>query len=224
MNNLALSELCFIVLEASWRPPNCANKTISKVIDELPLGHPDRLLLMLYTSLKFPGAFQHSGASLLHLGRVLVYTPVQYNNAPTPERRAAEVGAWAAREDGPRGFVILHKNPKLDIVYLLLGLEIDKDGDMAKVARNFRVPLALSTELRAYLANRDPSIKYLFTESRFKDPKLNGPYSADDKGRSSWNARVNRLLHAKGLGNLRTFRLAIMKHHQAEAQKDLLQS
>ena len=28
MNNLTLSELCFIVLEASWQPPNCANKTV----------------------------------------------------------------------------------------------------------------------------------------------------------------------------------------------------
>ena len=68
MNNLTLSELCFIVLEASWQPPNCANKTVlyfSRILSYA--GHSKRKCTSSSTTVQ--EHFEHTRCCLGSLGR-----------------------------------------------------------------------------------------------------------------------------------------------------------
>ena len=73
MNNLTLSELCFIVLEASWQPPNCANKTVlyfSRILSYA--GHSKRKCTSSSTTVQ--EHFEHTRCCLGSLGRAHLLT------------------------------------------------------------------------------------------------------------------------------------------------------
>ena len=190
---------------------------VQSVIHSMKPGEPDRLIVRMYSELKFRGAAAHN-APLMNLGHVRVYRPNEHNQVPVPDQMAK----WSCDDSQPRGWLVLSKNPKQDLIHLVVGYQTDGSGNLAVLKQQLRVPLGLGQEIRAYLAGRPASLKYLFTDSKHSAQVAESLPYVNLQGRSSWQARVNRLLMSNFGVRTRQFRVAVALHHMEEAKKELL--
>ena len=190
---------------------------IQDAIAELEPGHPDRLLLMLFTELRFRGTQMHC-TPLLNFGHVHVFLPSQKGSAPSPQM----IQKWAVDEEKPRGWLILDSDMRRDQLFLVLGFETDDRGECVTIVEQVRLTATLSKELRLYLATRRPSVKYLFTSAKHSINISNSEPYTGATGRSSWNAKINRTLMRLLGCRMRDFRVAITLHKTQQAKADLL--
>jgi hypothetical protein len=102
---------------------------IQEAISKLEPGHPDRLLLMLYTELRFRGP-TCTNTPLLNFGFVQIWLTSQKGSAPSPEM----MQKWAVDEEKPRGWLILDQDMRRDQLYLVLGYEADEEGKCSRGA------------------------------------------------------------------------------------------
>ena len=192
---------------------------IQAVVSSLLPGDTDRLILRMLTDLKFRGATSHN-APLMNLGHIRVYRPNEQNQTPTQEQMAK----WCCDDDQPRGWLFLSKNAKQDTIHLVVGYQNDGSGGVAVLKQTMRVPVGLGQELRTYLAGRPPALKYLFTDSRHSANVADSQPYVGLQGRSSWQARVNRLLMSYFGVRARQFRVDVAMHHMEQAKRELLQT
>ena len=191
---------------------------IQAVVGSMKTGETDRLILRCLTDLKFRGLVAHN-APLLNPGHIRVYRPNEQNQAPTQE----QIAKWCCDDDQPRGWLILNKNPKQDTIHLVVAYQNDSSGGVAVLKQTMRVPPGLGQEIRAYLAGRPPSLKFLFTDGRHTSNVADSQPYTGLQGRSSWQARINRLLMSRFGVRTRQFRVAVALHHMGQARKELMQ-
>jgi hypothetical protein len=191
---------------------------IQAVVSSLKPGDTERIIIRMLSDLKFRGAASHN-APLMNLGHIRVYRPNEKNQAPTQEQMAK----WCCDDDQPRGWLFLNKKAKQDSIHLVVGYQNDGSGGIAVLKQTMRVPAGLGQELRAYLAGRPPALKYLFTDSRHSANVADSQPYVGLQGRSSWQARVNRLLMSYFGVRTRQFRVAVAIHHMEQAKKELMQ-
>jgi hypothetical protein len=196
-----------------------SSDTIAAGIDALLEGSADRLLLRLLTCLHYPASYQVQ-SPLLNLGNVMVVLPQHAHQAPSYESWLA---AACKQDHNPAGCVILSKDGKSDMLYILWGLKSAGGGTYKPVATKQLMSAKLSRELRAHLQTRPAGIKFLFTDLRHTvDATQSKPYNGAT-GRASFNSRINKLLVSVfgAACTQRTFRLSIA-HHRAHLHKSSL--
>lgn len=201
---------------------NCSSEhlpswsSIDECIQKLQPGDPMRLLLLLYTQLRYRGAWA-TAAPLMNLGHCRVYTPADAHCAPNHE----QLFKLADDESKPRAWLVLSKDQKqrADCIYMVVGTQLDASGE--ERTEHYKLSPALRSEVRAYLSTRPGSVKYLFTPAKHRvDTASSVPYIGTS-GRASFLAWSNRQLHSLIGCRLRQLRVAAALHQQQVAKQDL---
>ena len=152
-------------------------------------------------------------AVFLNPGNVRIYRPSQ-------KHTLQQMHSMAADDNSPAGWLIMDKDPRKDQIYLVLGFGADKE---TVAMQQLRVPAALGQEIRAYLAARPPSQKYLIVDQKHSvSLDCAKPYSSE-AGRASFMARLNRLLVKHFNCRCRQFRVACALHHSELARKEMME-
>ena len=172
-------------------------------------------LPMFFSELKFKAPYSLN-AVFLNPGNVRIYRPSEKHAAPTLQ----QMHAMAEDDNSPAGFLIMDKDARKDQIYLVLGFGADKE---TVAMQQLRVPAALAQEIRAYLATRPPSQKYLIVDQKHSvSLDCAKPY-ASEAGRASFMARLNRLLVKHFDCRCRQFRVACALHHSELARKEMME-
>ena len=188
---------------------------IQEVITRMQPGDVDRLILRFYSELKFKEPYSLN-AVFLNPGNVRIYRPSEKHAAPTLQ----QMHAMAEDDNSPAGFFIMDKDARKYQIYLVLGFGADKE---TVAMQQLRVPTALAQEIRAYLATRPPSQKYLIVDQKHSvSLDCAKPYSSE-AGRASFMARLNRLLVKHFDCRCRQFRVACALHHSELARKEMME-
>jgi hypothetical protein len=177
-----------------------------------------KLLLMLYTHLRYMGAWA-TAAPLMNLGQCRVYTSAEAHCAPNHE----QLFKPADDESKPRAWLVLSKDQKqrADCIYMVVGTQLDASGEERIVIEHYKLSPALRSEGRVYLSSRPKSVQYMFTSAKHRvDIASSAPYIGPS-GRASFLAWSNRQLHNLLGCRLRQLQGAAALHHQQVAKQEL---
>jgi hypothetical protein len=174
------------------------------------------LVCLLYT-LPFRGAWATS-SELLNFGHIRVDRPSEVHSAPTHD----QMHKIAAEESKPCGWLLLSNNAsRPDCVYLVMGTEQGKSGDVEHSVQHHKLPAVLRQEVRLYLERRPAAQHFLVTSQKVTVNVVAAEPYVGAEGRASFLAWLNRQLFAALGCRLRQYRATVALHHRQNEAREL---